>query len=69
MVTIKITNQDVYSKKVSDVYTELMERDGAIYRGGISIDLESGDSLTFWGEHAPNDYEKKYGFILTDNKQ
>lgn len=75
MTTYRVTNEKLFSKKVSDIdlsgLTSTNNHNGYISgfmaNGNISIYLSDGDQIESTGQHSDRDFEDEYGFILECN--
>ena len=67
-VSINITNEEIYSKKVIDIDTDGMTCNDYprwSCTGHLSIELEGGNGWqTISGEFGRNDYKEDYGFVF-----
>lgn len=72
MVTYKITNQETFEERVTDVQFDNIscsfDRVGALcsVSGNVSVEQTNGNRLNFQGEHGLKDYMRDYGFIIEE---
>ena len=65
IVYSQITNQELYDKTVENLNLELEIINEINFSGQVQIDTRYGQTISSYGLHEVDEYEKNYGFRLT----
>lgn len=66
MITVKITNQELYSSLINDVDTDGLTYNESLkgFTGDLTIDLMEGGFKNISGQHGAKDYSVEFGFEI-----
>lgn len=68
MVTINITNPQLYHQRVARVDTQgLIADTKTIFNGSIQIHTQEGSCIPFYGFIEADDFKARFGFVLVMN--
>lgn len=62
-----ITNRYTFSEKVKSVDASGLKFTGFRFKGTLKMVLADGRQWEAWGEHAPKEYDREFGFRLATN--
>lgn len=62
--SIKITNEELYNKTVTDVEFNNMKKYNGSFHGNVAIEVINEGWTEYDGEHGSHDYEDEFGFVI-----